>query len=77
MKFMTLESQSQVLRKKPHCFGIGDNGVVQFILEKMLNQTHHVANQVWDRLPSDFPGHISEPILEGMISLAKQKLDRI
>jgi serine/threonine-protein kinase HipA len=49
----------------------------QFILEEMLNQTHQVANQVWDRLPSDFPVHISEPILEGMMSLAKQKLESI
>jgi serine/threonine-protein kinase HipA len=49
----------------------------QFILEEMLNQTYHVANQVSDRLPSDFPVHISEPILEGMISLAKQKLESL
>jgi serine/threonine-protein kinase HipA len=49
----------------------------QSILEEMLNQTPQVASQVWDRLPSDFPVHISEPILEGMISLAKQKLESI
>jgi serine/threonine-protein kinase HipA len=44
------------------------------ILAEMLEQAGQIAEQVATRLPPGFPHYISEPILGGMIQLAKQQL---
>ena len=44
------------------------------LLLEMLEKTEFIAQQVQEQLPKDFPTHISQPILEGMTSLAKQHL---
>ena len=46
----------------------------EFLVQTMLEQTENVAQQVAGQLPSEFPSHISEPILTGMVSLAKRHL---
>jgi serine/threonine-protein kinase HipA len=49
----------------------------ELILKEMLEQANHVAEEVAGRIPEGFPTHISEPILQGMVSLAKQQLNNI
>ncbi|WP_010478705.1 HipA domain-containing protein [Acaryochloris sp. CCMEE 5410] len=44
------------------------------LLLEMLEKAEFFAQQVQEQLPKDFPTHISQPILEGMTSLAKQNL---
>ncbi|BDM79192.1 hypothetical protein AM10699_20600 [Acaryochloris marina MBIC10699] len=44
------------------------------LLLEILEKTEFIAQQVQEQLPKDFPTHISQPILEGMTSLAKQHL---
>jgi serine/threonine-protein kinase HipA len=47
------------------------------ILEEMLAQVVPIAEQVLGILPEGFPLHVSEPILQGMISLAQRHLGNI
>lgn len=47
------------------------------VLKEMLEQANHVAEEVAERIPEGFPIHISEPILQGMLSLAKKQLNNI
>jgi serine/threonine-protein kinase HipA len=42
------------------------------ILQEMLRSTEDIANQVSQKLPVDFPDHISSAILAGMITLARR-----
>jgi serine/threonine-protein kinase HipA len=49
----------------------------ELILKEMLEQANHVAEEVAARIPEGFPTHISEPILQGMVSLARQQLNNI
>jgi serine/threonine-protein kinase HipA len=42
------------------------------ILQEMLSFVADVASQVSQKLPADFPEHISSAILEGMITLARR-----
>jgi serine/threonine-protein kinase HipA len=42
------------------------------ILQEMLSSVEDVASQVSQKLPADFPEHISSAILEGMITLANR-----
>ena len=49
----------------------------ELILEEMLEQANRVAEEVAERIPEGFPPHISEPILQGMVSLARQQLNNI
>jgi serine/threonine-protein kinase HipA len=49
----------------------------ELILKEMLERANHVAEEVTGRIPEGFPTHISEPILQGMVSLAKQQLNNI
>jgi serine/threonine-protein kinase HipA len=42
------------------------------ILVEMLEQVGQVVEQVSGKLPPEFPADISEPILQGMVSLAQQ-----
>jgi serine/threonine-protein kinase HipA len=42
------------------------------ILQEMLSSVEDVASQVSQKLPADFPEHISSAILEGMITLASR-----
>jgi serine/threonine-protein kinase HipA len=49
----------------------------ELILKEMLEKANHVAKEVAGRIPEGFPTHISEPILQGMVSLAKQQLNNI
>lgn len=43
----------------------------EFLVQTMLEQTETVVQQVAGQLPPEFPTHISEPILNGMVSLAR------
>lgn len=45
-----------------------------FLLLDMLEKAEFIAQQTQEQLSQDFPTHISEPILEGMASLARQHL---
>jgi serine/threonine-protein kinase HipA len=47
------------------------------VLKEMLEQANHVAQEVAGRIPEGFPTHISEPILQGMVLLARQQLNNI
>jgi serine/threonine-protein kinase HipA len=47
----------------------------ELILKEMLEKANRVAAEVAGRIPEGFPTHISEPILQGMISLAKKQLN--
>jgi serine/threonine-protein kinase HipA len=49
----------------------------ELILKEMLEQADRVAEEVAGRIPEGFPTHISEPILQGMVSLAKQQLNSV
>jgi serine/threonine-protein kinase HipA len=42
------------------------------ILHEMLSTAVQVVNKVSEKLPPKFPSHISNPILQGMIALAKR-----
>ena len=41
----------------------------------MLTKVDDVVSQVNTVLPEDFPTHVSQPIFEGMLSLAKRSLN--
>jgi serine/threonine-protein kinase HipA len=45
------------------------------ILEELLEKAYDVSGQVEAILPSDFPPAISQPILEGILTLAKRSLN--
>ena len=45
------------------------------ILEEMLTKVDDVVAQVNTSLLGDFPTHVSQPIFEGMLSLAKRSLN--
>ncbi len=45
---------------------------VETMLDNMLQQVPDVVETVTQKLPADFPQHISEPIFDGMLSLAKR-----
>ncbi|MFN9397441.1 MAG: HipA domain-containing protein, partial [Pseudanabaena sp.] len=45
------------------------------ILEEMLTKVDDVVSQVNTFLPEDFPTNVSQPIFEGMLSLAKRSLN--
>lgn len=47
------------------------------LLLEMLEKTEFIAQQVQEQLPKDFPTYISQPILEGMTSLAQQNLQTL
>lgn len=49
----------------------------ELILKEMLEKANRVAEEVAERIPKGFPTHISEPILQGMVSLAKKQLNNI
>jgi serine/threonine-protein kinase HipA len=49
----------------------------ELILKEMLEKANQVAKEVAERVPEGFPTHISEPILQGMGSLARQQLNNI
>jgi serine/threonine-protein kinase HipA len=42
------------------------------ILQEMLSSVEDIASQVSQKIPADFPEHISSAILEGMITLARR-----
>lgn len=44
------------------------------LLLEMLEKAEFIAQQIQKQLPKDFPTHISQPILEGMTSLAQHNL---
>ena len=44
------------------------------LLLEMLEKAEFVAQQIQEQIPKGFPTHISQPILKGMTSLAKQNL---
>jgi serine/threonine-protein kinase HipA len=45
------------------------------IVQEMLEKAVVVAQEVSEKLPSEFPQHISIPILQGMVKLAKKHVD--
>jgi serine/threonine-protein kinase HipA len=45
------------------------------IVQEMLEKAVVVAQEVSKKLPSEFPQHISTPILQGMVKLAKKHVD--
>jgi serine/threonine-protein kinase HipA len=45
------------------------------IVQEMLEKAVVVAQEVSEKLPSEFPQHISTPILQGMVKLAKKHVD--
>jgi serine/threonine-protein kinase HipA len=45
------------------------------IVQEMLAKAVVVAQEVSEKLPSEFPQHISTPILQGMVKLAKKHKD--
>ncbi len=45
------------------------------IVQEMLEKAVLVAQEVSEKLPSEFPQHISTPILERMVKLAKKHVD--
>ena len=49
----------------------------ELLLQDMFEQTEIVVSKVAAQLPSGFPSHISEPIFEGMVSLANQYLPSV
>ncbi len=49
----------------------------ELILKEMLEQANRVAEEIAQRIPEGFPTHISEPILQGMVSLARRQLNNI
>jgi serine/threonine-protein kinase HipA len=49
----------------------------ELILKDMLEHANRVAEEVAERIPKGFPTHISEPILQGIVSLAKKQLNNI
>jgi serine/threonine-protein kinase HipA len=49
----------------------------ELILKEMLEQANHVAKEVVGRIPEGFPTYISEPILQGMVLLARNQLNNI
>jgi serine/threonine-protein kinase HipA len=44
------------------------------LVQDMLEKVQDVTEQIAEELPANFPAHVSEPILQGMSTLARQQL---